>query len=229
MKYLESNWPIENGKPVPSEQYDIVDEPEIMVQGTQEAMRLNQALRSDIRSRNKSVDECLRGCAEILSERVSKALNEEFIKQRCEHHAILYFWNYIKSNYGNNTMSALGKGSVYFKTLATQMKSSERFNEFVLGYNRKMDEVGLNEDLKLSHILSDCNNDLQLRCLPKRLMEAVKICILHKYDYARSIEYIQREDDFQHSRGPIKDDKEGKFIRTINSNNQLCNDCSSKY
>ena len=89
MKYLESNWPIENGKPVPSEQYDIVDEPEIMVQGTQEAMRLNQALRSDIRSRNKSVDECLRGCAEILSERVSKALNEEFIKQRCEHHAIL--------------------------------------------------------------------------------------------------------------------------------------------
>jgi len=85
-------------------------------------------------------------------------------------------------------MTALGKGSVCFTTISIKMKSSERFNEFILGFNRKMDEVGLTGDLKLSHLISDGTNDLKLQCLPKRLMDAVKIFILHKYGYSRSLE-----------------------------------------
>ena len=40
-------------------------------------------------------------------------------------------------------MSALEKDSVYFKTLATQMKSSEKFNEFALRYKVS---PGLNQE-----------------------------------------------------------------------------------
>jgi len=53
MKYLETAWPIDENKPIPSEQYNVIDEPEIVIVGTQKAIRLNQTLRSEIRTRNK--------------------------------------------------------------------------------------------------------------------------------------------------------------------------------
>ena len=229
IKYLETDWPTEDDLVVPGPEYDFMEEPELLLNGTQEAMRLNISTRTEVRVRNKNIEECIRACSELLSERVTKALNDVLLKHRGKPHSILYFWDFLKKNYGDNTMTSLGKGSIYFKTMATKMKSSLRFNEFILGFNRKMDEVGLVEALKLTHLLSDGNNELALQLLPKRLIEAVKICTLHKYDYKTSVDYIQREDDLQHSRGQILEDKETKNLRVLSTQNKLCSDCDNKW
>jgi len=200
--HLELNiWKLHGELSVSGPQYDVMDEPELLLKGTQEAMRINISTRTEVRIRNKQIEECTRMCTELLSEHVTKALNDVLLKHRGKPHRSLYFWNFLKTNYGDYTMTSLGMGCIYFKTMATKMKSSLRFNEFILRFNPKMDEVGLVKAFKLTHLLSDETNELGLQLLPKRLMEAVKISALHKYDFKASLDYIQRENDLQHSRG----------------------------
>lgn len=229
IKYLETVWPLANELPVPGPQYEAVEAPELLLNGTQEATRINISTRSEARIRNKQIEDCTRMCGEILSDRVTKALNVVILKHRGKAHSALYFWHYLKRNYGDNTMTSLGMGSIYIKTIASKMKSTERFNEFILDFNRKLDETGLVEGLKLTHLLSDGTNDLGLQLLPTRLMEAVKICSLHKFNYTASVDYIQKEDDLQHSRGSIAEEKVVKNLRVLSTQNRLCSDCHNKW
>jgi len=70
IKYLETAWPIENELSVPGPQYDVMDEPELLLNGTQEAMRINISTRTEVKIRNKQIEECTRMCTELFSERV---------------------------------------------------------------------------------------------------------------------------------------------------------------
>ena len=67
IKYLETQWPIENELAVPGPQYEVVEEPELLLNGTQEATRINISTRSEAKIRNKQMQVCTRMCTKILS------------------------------------------------------------------------------------------------------------------------------------------------------------------
>ena len=218
-RILTTNWQInpETGIPIVGEEFQIINVPQnLSLPGAtilQEAVgsrgqptrRLptadekaeRKAEIEAITSHNEMNGVMYRACSKILSSRVSASLNNKLLEFRGNP---VRFWHYLKSTYGADMLVGQNLGLEFLRVIAMQMKHGERFNEFLLDFQRRSDIVHFTNDMRVGMILSDGTVGIR-RVLPQRLEKARELCEVNNHDYAMSCQIIMSLDDRQHEAG----------------------------
>ena len=104
------------------------------------------------------------------------------------------------------------------------MSNEERFNEFILEFERNAKLIKIPENIMLGLLLTDGDNKLKIKLLPERLHKAVERCKLDAKNYNEIKIFIMEKDDIMHTEG-IKKEKHEKTIHTITD--KQCFNCNN--
>jgi hypothetical protein len=137
VKYLTTEWPVD-----PDTSAVIMDHRYTMLpilaplgidEGTSAERRERREMIAYTDKLNDKIESCRRVCTKILCDRVSSALTQHLILL---HGDAYLFWRYLKRTYGDHMITAQGIGSIFLNFIATTMEDDERFNEFILEFDR---------------------------------------------------------------------------------------------
>ena len=222
VNFLTTDWPIDpaTNKPVYDNRYKMKQILEPLETGNPEVKRERRELIAFNEKHNDKVELCKRTCTKVISDRVTPALNQHLLLLDGDSYL---FWMYLKRTYGDQLITAQGIGSIFINLIAKSMEHEQRFNEFILDFERTANLVKLPDNVKLGLLLTDGDNKMKIRMLPERLQNAVERCKLDAKSYEDTKIYIMEKDDIMHTEG-IKRDKHEKHINTVTDKSCLnCN------
>ena len=221
--FLTTEWPIDpdDGKPVYDHRYTMRPILEPLEGGNAEARRERRELIAYNEKLNEKIELCKRTCTKIISDRLTTALNQHLLLLEGD---IYLFWKYLKRTYGDQLITAQGIGSLFINFIAKTMSNEERFNEFILEFERNAKLIKIPENIMLGLLLTDGDNKLKIKVLPERLHKAVERCKLDAKNYNETKIYIMEKDDIMHTEG-IKEEKHEKTIHTITD--KQCFNCNN--
>ena len=231
-KYLSEPWPINDttGELQLDEEYNPVDIPRMPTERDKPGDRRDLlAMRKEAKEHNEAIKETISKCSKILTDRISSSINSKFLEFNGDP---ILFWHYLKSNYGKEAVDIQGIGREFIRFIGSEMPYTQRFNEFILDFERTADLIDLTEKNRLGLILSsvDDNTNNKICILPQRLWNAWDRCRLDKLDYSAAIKYLMDEDDNQHAAGLPAEP--AKKVASINRGSEgkgtiVCDNCSN--
>ena len=150
-----------------------------------------------ITAHNALIIDAYKACTKILSSRVSSSLNNKLLEFLGDP---VRFWHYLKTTYGTNMLVGQNLGLEFLRVIAMQMAHAQRFNEFLLEFQRRTTIVQFTDDMRVGMILGDGSVGIH-RVLPMRLEKVRELCETNNHDYATSCGIIMAHDDRQHEAG----------------------------
>jgi len=221
--FLTTEWPIDpdSNKPVYDHRYTMRPQLELLEGGNAETRRERRENIAYNEKLNEKIENCKRICTKVISDRVTSALNQHLLLLDGEAYL---FWRYLKRTYGDQLITAQGIGSIFINFIAMNMDHDQRFNEFILEFERTANLIKLPDNIKLGLLLTDGDNKMKIRMLPDRLQKAVERCKLDSKSYYDSKVYLMEKDDLMHSEGLRKRNND-KSIKIIND--KQCFNCNN--
>jgi hypothetical protein len=196
----------------------------VMIVLTAEMRKDRREERKAVLEFNEKIEEMERKCFKILSDRCNDALNQQFLTLHGDPIAI---WAYLRENFGPISRGPQEEGGAFIKFIETEMKYNQRFSNFMVEFRRKMEYSVVPENAALGLLQSDGTSEKGLQILPDRLMESVKRSKEMRHDFAEFIPFMIQQDDMQHQKGNLEENKKKSKISVVKSSNNNSDSNSS--
>ena len=228
--YLDTIWPNDpvTNKLIFETRYvmSIVPEPYGEDEGktpAQERDRINKIIF--LEKRNENLQELFSGTWKIITDRLSESIKTGANEYKGNSYNL---WTYLKSTFGQQNLTTVGKGNILINLFAYTMDNKERFTEWISKFNDKCTTCDVSIDQKLAIMTTDGKNDLKIQCLPDRLQKSVTKVREDQLSWADAVRYLTERDQEQHTHNTVGPSTK-KIIRLVKESTHQCNSCEEKW